>query len=78
MAYEFISKSINKKRCRLSKLNLECRVKDDVFTMIHYNTPIFKVDLHDGKVLGHGGYCKINSAYIKPRLESDIPAIRLG
>lgn len=56
MAYEAINKAIkNKRNYRLSRLGLECKVKDLVFTMNH-GTPILKVDLCERKVLGYGDY----------------------
>lgn len=70
MAYEVISKAIeNKRNYRLSKLGLECKVEDSVFTMIHYDTPILKVDLYERKVLAYGGYSKADSAYINHALK---------
>jgi len=69
MAYEVISKSIkNKRNYRLSRFGLECKVEDSVFTMIHYGTPILKVDLYERKVLGYGGYSQTDSAYINHAL----------
>ncbi len=69
MAYEVISKAIrNKRNYRLSRLGLECRVEESVFTMYHYGTQILKVDLYDGKVLGYGGYSRTDSAYINHAL----------
>jgi len=69
MAYELISKSIkNKRNYHLSRFGLECKVENSVFTMIHYGTPILKVDLYEGKVLGYGGYSQTDSAYINHAL----------
>jgi hypothetical protein len=65
MAYEVISKVIkNKRNYRLSRLGLECKVENSVFTMNHYGTPILKVDLYERKVLSYGGYSLTDSAYI--------------
>ncbi len=65
MAYEVISKAIeNKRNYRLSKVGLECKVEDSVFTMNHCGIPILKVDLYDRKVLGYGGYSQTDLAYI--------------
>ncbi|MEM4311996.1 MAG: hypothetical protein QXX95_06380 [Nitrososphaerales archaeon] len=70
MAYEVISKAIgNKRNYRLSRLGLECNVEDSVFTMNHYGTPILKVDLYEGKVLGYGGYSLTDSSYINHALK---------
>lgn len=55
MAYEAISKAVkNKRSYRLSRLGLQGRVKESVFTMIHRDTSILKVDLRDGKILDYG------------------------
>ncbi|MEM3833315.1 MAG: hypothetical protein QW128_06985 [Thermoprotei archaeon] len=37
--------------------------------MNHYNTPILKVDLYEGKVLGYGGYSQTDSSYINHALK---------
>jgi hypothetical protein len=71
MAYEITSKSIkNKRDYRLSRFGLECKVENSVFTMIHYGTPILKVDLNEKKVLGYGGYSQTDSAYINHALKT--------
>jgi len=69
MAYEVISKAIeNKRNYRLSRLGLNCRVEDSVFTLEHYGTLILKVDLYERKVLGYGGYSQTDSSYINHAL----------
>lgn len=69
MAYEVISKAIeNKRNYRLSRLGLDCKIEDSVFTMLHYGTPILKVYLYERKVLGYGGYSQTDSAYINHAL----------
>jgi len=69
MAYEIISKAVrNKRSYRLSRLGLECKVEDSVFTMVHYGTPILKVDLYERKVLEYEGYSLTDSAYINHAL----------
>lgn len=69
MAYEVVSKAIrNKRNYRLTRLGLECKVENSVFTMTHYGTPILKVDLYERNVLGYCGYSKTDSAYINHAL----------
>jgi len=69
MAYEVISKAIeNKRNYRLSKVGLECKVEDSIFTMVHYGTSILKVELYERKVLEYGGYSLTDSAYINHAL----------
>ena len=70
MAYETIRKSIvNRRKYRLMRFGLVCSVDNDIFTMIHYRTPILRVHLGEKRILSYGGYSRTDASYINYALQ---------